>query len=208
MNRLIKNCLAWACCLGMVASAAAEDIDLFASGLVNGAAAASVPNVIFVLDSTSNWSRESQKWPDGTQGQSEVRAIYNTLNKVRSKSKDLNVAIVEFTTLGTANEDGGYVRFELQSVLNNWDDLALVLNDIDNNINAPVEKRNSNSAYGNLAADLYAYLAGETQRFLGAGTPPYKAREQAYQTPYSVFKSPLTEGDICSDTYVLSLIHI
>ena len=140
---------------------------------------------------------------DGTQGQSEVRAIYNTLNKVRSKSKDLNVAIVEFTTLGTANEDGGYVRFELQSVLNNWDDLALVLNDIENNINAPVEKRNSNSAYGNLAADLYAYLAGETQRFLGAGTPPYKAREQAYQTPYSVFKSPLTEGDICSDTYVI-----
>ena len=75
MNRLIKYCLAWACCLGMVASAAAEDIDLFASGLVNGAAAASVPNVIFVLDNTSNWSRESQKWPDGTQDQSEVRAI-------------------------------------------------------------------------------------------------------------------------------------
>jgi len=203
MNRLIKNCLAWACCFGMVASAGAEDIDLFASGLVNGAAAASVPNVIFVLDNTSNWSRESQKWPDGTQGQSEVRAIYNTLNTVRSKSKDLNVAIVEFTTLGTANEDGGYVRFELQSVLDNWEDLALVLSDIENNINAPVEKRNSNSAYGNLAADLYAYLAGEPQRFRGAGTPPDKARAQAYQTPFSVFKSPLTEGDICSDTYVI-----
>lgn len=203
MDRLITRCLVWVCFVGLVAQAQAEDIDLFASGLVNGAAAAAVPNVIFVLDNTSNWSRESQQWPDGTQGQSEVQAIYNTLNKVRSQSKDLNVAIVEFTTLGTANEDGGYVRFELRSILDHWDELALVLSDIENNINAPVEKRNSNSAYGNLAQDLYGYLAGEAQSFSGAGTPPTKAREQAYKTPFSVFQSPLTEGDICSDTYVI-----
>ena len=203
MDRLITRCLVWVCFVGLVAQAQAEDIDLFASGLVNGAAAAAVPNVIFVLDNTSNWSRESQQWPDGTQGQSEVQAIYNTLNKVRSQSKDLNVAIVEFTTLGTANEDGGYVRFELRSILEHWDELALVLSDIENNINAPVEKRNSNSAYGNLAQDLYGYLAGEAQSFSGAGTPPTKAREQAYKTPFSVFQSPLTEGDICSDTYVI-----
>jgi type IV pilus assembly protein PilY1 len=179
MKGFIQKCLALVFSVGLIAPVAAEDIDLFASGLVNGAAAAAIPNVIFVLDNTSNWSRESQKWPDGTQGQSEVQAIYSTLNKVRSQNKDLNVAIVEFTTLGTANEDGGYVRFELKSVQDHWSELASVLIDIESNINAPVEKRNSNSAYGSLASDIYAYLAGETQSFDGAGTPPTKAREQA-----------------------------
>ena len=203
MDRFLKGCLAWACFLCLTATTQAEDIDLFASGLVNGAAAAAVPNIIFVLDNTSNWSRESQQWPDGTQGQSEVQAIYNTLNKVRSQSKDVNVAILEFTTLGTANENGGYVRFELQSILSHWDELALVLSDIGSNITAPIEKRNSNSAYGNLARDLYGYLAGEAQSFFGAGTPPDKAREAAYKTPFSFFESPLAESDICSDTYVI-----
>lgn len=203
MNRLIKKYVLLVCCLGLIAPLRAEDIDLFASGLVNGAAAAAVPNVIFVLDNTSNWSRQSQKWPDGTQGQSEVQAIYNTLNKARSQNKDLNVAIVEFTTLGNANEDGGYVRFELRSVLDHWDELAVVLSDIENNINSPIEKRNANSAYGNLASDLYGYLAGEAQSFYGAGTPPTKAREHAYSTPFSVFQSPLIESDICSETYII-----
>ena len=64
MNRLVKAMLTiW---LAMTATTAiAEDIDLFASGLASGGAASSLPNVIFVLDNTSNWSRQSQKWPDG-----------------------------------------------------------------------------------------------------------------------------------------------
>jgi hypothetical protein len=92
----------------------AEDIDLFASGLVNGAAASAVPNVIFVLDNTSNWSRQSQQWPDGKQGESEVQAIYDLLDELRVQGKNLNVALMEFTTGGTANQDGGYVRHKLQ----------------------------------------------------------------------------------------------
>ena len=114
MSRLLKAiAVAWLALTG--ATALAEDIDLFASGLANGAAASSLPNVIFVLDNTSNWSRQSQKWPGGgTQGQSEVRAIKNTLATVLNQDKDLNVALIEFTTNGNANQDGGYVRFDLQ----------------------------------------------------------------------------------------------
>ena len=74
--------------------AIAEDIDLFASGLVDSSAAAELPNVIFVLDNTSNWSRQSQKWPEATQGQSEVRAIRRTLERVLDADRDLNVAII------------------------------------------------------------------------------------------------------------------
>ena len=100
MNRLVKAMLTiW---LAMTATTAiAEDIDLFASGLASGGAASSLPNVIFVLDNTSNWSRQSQKWPDGTQGQSEVQAIQSTLESIVTQNNDLNVAILEFTTDGT-----------------------------------------------------------------------------------------------------------
>ena len=93
---------------------AAEDIDLFASGLASGAAADSLPNIIFVLDNTSNWSRQSQKWPDATQGQSEVRAIAAALRRLVQQNKDANIGLIEFTTDGTANQDGGYIRFDLQ----------------------------------------------------------------------------------------------
>ena len=40
----------------------AEDIDIFAGTTTVDT---SLPNVIFVLDNTSNWSRQAQKWPGG-----------------------------------------------------------------------------------------------------------------------------------------------
>ena len=98
MTKLIKSLLASVCSLCCISPVMAEDIDLFASGLVNGAAASAVPNVIFVLDNTSNWSRQSQQGPDGKQGESEVQAIYDTLNELRAQGKNLNVALMEFTT--------------------------------------------------------------------------------------------------------------
>ena len=181
----------------------AEDIDLFASGLASGAAASSLPNVIFVLDNTSNWSRNSQKWPDDIQGQAEVRAIKATVERLLAQNKDINVALLEFTTQGNAGEDGGYVRFDLQRLSDTANNFIAVLEDIDPNINNPDEKRNSNSAYGNLASDLYAYLAGGEQSFSGAGTPVGLADTSGYVTPYAVFDSPLSGSDVCSETYVI-----
>ena len=193
---------AWFALMG--ATALAEDIDLFASGLANGAAASSLPNVIFVLDNTSNWSRQSQQWPGGgAQGQSEVRAIKNTLATVLAQDKDLNVALIEFTTDGNANQDGGYVRFDLQPLAGNEAQLFAILDTIDAGINDPDEKRNSNSSYGNLASDVYAYLAGDKQSFLGEGTLVGLADSTGYETPYVLFDSPMTESDICSETYVI-----
>ena len=167
-------------CLGLSAwlllsagQVAAEDIDLFASGLASGAAADSLPNIIFVLDNTSNWSRQSQKWPDATQGQSEVRAIDAALKRLVQQNKDANIGLIEFTTDGTANQDGGYIRFDLQRLGDESSGIFSVLETIDQGINDPIEKRNSNASYGNLASDVYAYLAGESQSFLGAGTPRY-----------------------------------
>ena len=182
---------------------AAEDIDLFASGLASGAAADSLPNIIFVLDNTSNWSRQSQKWPDATQGQSEVRAIDAALRRLVQQNKDANIGLIEFTTDGTANQDGGYIRFDLQRLGDESSGIFSVLETIDQGINDPIEKRNSNASYGNLASDVYAYLAGESQSFLGAGTPPVLADRVGYADPFTIFESPLGASDICSETYVI-----
>ena len=203
MTKFKKGIFVILAMIGLSCDSLAEDIDLFASGLVSGAAAAAVPNILFVLDNTSNWSRESQQWPAETQGQSEVEAILDVLSSLDSQDKNVNIAILEFTTLGTANEDGGYVRFDLESIQTGLPRLEATLTEIRNNINDPIEKRNSNSSYGNLASDIYAYLSGEAQSFSGAGTPPEQADEDAYVTPYSRFRSPLTEADLCSDTYVV-----
>ena len=122
---------------------AAEDIDLFASGLASGAAADSLPNIIFVLDNTSNWSRQSQKWPDATQGQSEVRAIAAALRRLVQQNKDANIGLIKFTTDGTANQDGGYIRFNLQRLGDESSGIFSVIETIDQGINDPIEKRNS-----------------------------------------------------------------
>ncbi len=180
-----------------------EDIDLFASGLTAGAANSSLPNVIFVLDNTSNWSRQSQKWPENAQqGQSEVAAIKNTLAAF-PPDVDLNVGIFEFTTVGSANEDGGYVRFDLQPYQAAKMAFNNTLDQIYDGINSPTEKRNSNSSMGNLVADFYHYLAGGQQTFNGAGTPSLLADSRGYSTPWSRFSSPLNADSLCAETYMI-----
>ncbi|MDG1066028.1 MAG: PilC/PilY family type IV pilus protein [Luminiphilus sp.] len=183
--------------------ALAEDIDLFASGLTTGATSDALPNVIFVLDNTSNWSRQSQKWPGGLQqGQSEVTAIMNTLASLPS-NVDLNVGIFEFTTRGSANQNGGYVRFDLQPYQAAKAAFNRTLNDIYEGINDPSEKRNSNSSLGNLVADFYHYLAGGASLFEGAGTPSALADSAGYTLPWSRFASPLNQGALCTKTYMI-----
>lgn len=190
--------------------AQAEDIDVFigSSGAESG-----LPNVIFVLDNTSNWARQSQQWPGGlAQGQSEVRALNTALAGLIG---EVNVGLMEFTTAGSASQDGGYVRFNLQKLTA---DSQRRLSDIlvngetlsDNsrrpsifeNVNDPTEKRNSNTSYGNLMYDVYNYLAGQSQSFAGAGTPGL-ADAAAYSSRYSPFRSPLTSDSLCADTYLI-----
>lgn len=197
----VKRVLGSYLCLSLLAAALAhaEDIDLFA-GLPEGLDI-DKPSVIFVLDNTSNWARKSQKWPSGdAQGQSEVEAIRTALQGLEG---EINVGLMKFTTGGNANENGAYVRFALQLY---DDESAPVLNetliDIRENINDPSEKRNSNEEYGNLVYDIYNYLAGARQSFEGAGTLDI-ADDQAYDSRYSRFLSPLNSENVCSDINIV-----
>ncbi len=176
----------------------AEDIDVFVGG--NGGSGGK-PNILIVLDNTSNWSRQSQQWPGGvTQGQSEVRAIKTALGGLVDK---VNVGLMEFTTQGNANQDGGFVRFDLQP-LTATTQLSFngELDEIFAGVETPLEKRSSGTPYGNLMYDVYNYLADDDQSFAGAGTPS-TADSAGYEPPYSKFASPLDAEDACVKTYVI-----
>src|SRR5437764_5695547 len=85
--------------------AGADDIDIF-TGTSGGNAVH--PRILIVLDNTSNWSRQSQQWPDGSsQGQSEANAIKAV---IQGLDDSIEVGLMEFVTGGTANDEGGFIR--------------------------------------------------------------------------------------------------
>ena len=190
----------------LMSSARAEDIDLFASGLASGAAAASVPNVVFVLDNTAAWNSNSNLWVDPEtgdsikQGLAELNAIHNILEDLHGEEKNINVAVLAFDT-GQQSE-GGFVRLHMSSLLDDWTSIDATLVAMKDEFAANALNAGSSRSYGYLANDVYSYLAGLEQSFAGVGTEEL-ADEDGYQQPYSVFRSPLTESDICSETYLI-----
>ena len=196
-------CLSAALMVGVPLSGSGEDIDIFS---VDEVATVNKPNVLFVLDNSSNWSRQSQKWPGGlTQGQSEVRAIKNVLNSLPDNV--VNVGILEHRTQGSSGDnDGAFIRYHIRS-LNSSNKVAIGnhLDTIFNDINGPVEKRNSGNPFGNLFWDVYNYLSGGNVTDGGAGTPSTRADSGAYTSAYSKFRSPLTTNDTCTRTVVIFL---
>lgn len=185
--------------------AKAEDIDVFVG---SAGADATLPNIVFILDNTSNWARQSQQWPGGLQqGQSEARAIKTALAGMvdpETGEAKFNVGLLEFTTGGTATQDGAFVRFDLQSLTSSsLTALNTELDEIFNGVNDSDEKRNANTSYGNLMYDLYNYLGGFNQSFAGAGTVASKADVAGYSSQFGQFASPMTSDSLCGNTYLI-----
>jgi type IV pilus assembly protein PilY1 len=111
---VVRACLVLLAC-GLARPSAAEDTDIFAprADLTPG-----VPTIIFVLDNTSNWSRQANGWPSGTQGSAELNAISA---EVAALNKPVNIGLMMFTTAtNTSNNsgpNGAYVRFAARSML-------------------------------------------------------------------------------------------
>lgn len=88
----------------------AEDIDLFTTPSGNVAA----PNILIVLDNSSNWNRNDQAWPTGKQGESELRALYNLMNDV-SIGTNVNMGLMMMSSSNNP-EDSAYVRFHIRNM--------------------------------------------------------------------------------------------
>ena len=187
--------LAWVFAF-IAASAQTEDIDIFAG---TRTVDTGLPNVVFVLDNTANWSRQGQQWPDGdTQGESELIAIKQVLASAVNK---LNVGLMMYEAEDSSENDGGYTRFDLQPLdPNAYLRISNILDNID--VNDETEKVNASNAYGVLPEDFYNYLAGRDQSNDGDATTSI-ADEEAYQSNYDTFESPLTADSLCADTYMI-----
>lgn len=181
------------------------DIDIFNAQNTAGAA----PNVLIVLDNTSNWARQNQHWPDGIQqGQAEADAIKTV---IQSLPGSINIGLLELVTGGPATDDGGYVRYAISPVgqaqgsaaATNRANFSSTLTTIYNNINSSTEKRNSNVAYGNFMYDAYNYFAGAMPFANGADVVASLADTGGYTTTFSRFKSPLSAGTSCAHNYII-----
>ncbi|MFC5460891.1 pilus assembly protein [Massilia niabensis] len=182
--------------------AGADDIDIFTGA---SAGAKINPRILIVLDNTSNWSRQSQKWPGASQGQSEVNAIKRVVAELKDS---VNVGMMEFVTGGSAGDNGGFIRYAVREMgatgtgATNKANFSAELTEIAAGINSPDEKRNANTPYGNLMYDVYNYFAGENA-YSPAGVIASKADAGGYTTAWSKFASPLTNDNTCGKSYVI-----
>src|SRR5437660_1205704 len=157
--------------------AAADDIDIYA-GLSAGNSDA--PNIIFLIDNSPNWSRNSQHWPDnaGNQGAAELAAISTVVGLI-SAAMPANVGLAMLSSYSgtTANgatpgSGGGYIRFAARdmTVAANKTALQNILAGIAANINSPNEKLTGMSSKDEDGGfyEVYKYLSG-----LAPFTGPY-----------------------------------
>ncbi len=155
-------------------SALAEDIDLFvASSTTTG----TNPNILILLDNSSNWSASNQGWAGGIkQGQAELRAINSLVNELDDK---VNLGVMMMTAGSGSNQNGAYVRFHvsqmntankvaLQSVLgasgtctNGTEPVSGTPKCLFNNFDNPNEKIGTSAAdYSRSLFEVFRYFGG------------------------------------------------
>lgn len=202
-TRKLSRCASLLATFGLVFcsfQASPEDIDIFS---VDQDSTVNNPNVLFIIDNSANWSRQSQQWPEGEdQGQSEVDAIKTVLQDLDSS---INVGLMEFITGGSAgDQDSAYLRYHIRPMsTSNKAALSAHLTTIYGDINAPDEKRAQSNPFGNLFWDVYNYLGNFSTSLGGDGTVATLADPAAYESQYTTFRSPLTSNDTCARTIVI-----
>ena len=251
MRQHILRYLAIAMAVATVTSVEAEDIDIFTSGLGGSASTPNIL-VVFdntanwakqsqqwparkVCPDLTTYIEDAAERPVGyfsasvcaeikeQQGQAEAAALKQALAIVEPfAAQGFNLGIMEFTTEGNANLDGGYIRAHMTQYVGDAaqghrDLVEASLRQIHAEVNEPIEKRNANTAYGNLMYDVYNYLKGQNQSFNGDGTPKdgsytslvdgssiqYADRDGYQSETLTTFRSPLDAGDVCADTFVI-----
>ena len=129
MRKLLKSSLAaLAVGCGIAAAVHAEDIDIFI-GASSGTS--DYPNVLLVIDNSSNWSAANQNWPTDSsppvacgndcnkQGYYELKALRTVLNALPTNTLtgniEVNLGLMMFNNSNAAR-DGGYVRFDIRTM--------------------------------------------------------------------------------------------
>jgi len=143
-----------------------DDIDLYVSGAQQ---LGSAPNVLIIIDNTSNYASTSQGITNTSgavveNGAAEWNALKTVLNGlVQSSGGVVNVGIMLGGESGSAQ--GGYVRFAIRAVdSTNAAAMTTMANDAIAKVQTPREKISSNGpVLDNLLNDAYRYFNGKAK---------------------------------------------
>lgn len=160
----------------------AEDIDIF----VGAAGSSGNPNILLILDNSSNWSAANQNWPTDSappvpcgndcnkQGYYELKAIREVVGALPVNAggdAEVNLGLMLFNN-ANATRDGGYMRSAVRP-LTAANKAAFL-----NTINAIIQSFNtetgpSSGQYAALLFDAFKYFGGFTNPAnVPAGTAP------------------------------------
>jgi len=133
--------------------AQAEDIDLF----VQPVGTENVPNVLFLIDNTANWSRSVDGQAIQINEKLALQSVFNNL-KVNGAAATVRVGVMLFTETGGGNNavDGGYIRAAIRDMTPaNKVTYAALIASLDQN----GDKSNGGKA-GKTMAEAYYYFNG------------------------------------------------
>jgi type IV pilus assembly protein PilY1 len=182
-----------------------DDTDLFT---VNPNIPQQVPNVLIVLDNTTNWARQAQQWPDivdpvctannisgNQQGDAEVCAIYKVIGNL---SEQVNVGLMMFNDV----LKGGYVRFPMKPMdETNRSALQVLLKDI--NTNDPEDKTAQDANYESPMNDAFRYF-NSLPTFGGDGAAAPVAHPGGYTDAGKTrFQFPVLDDNLCGKDYII-----
>lgn len=214
MNKRISKLLmlAFGICVGTLPPPVwPEDIDLFVGAQ---GTTANNPNILIVLDNTSNWSAANQHFVGApTEGQGEVRAIKDALASLGTNVANVNVGLMEFST---KQNPGGQITYAVRPMstanLTNFDNILTDASySIDNNITSPNYKLASNVQYGDLVRDAYNYFMGNAPVYPSAiqTTPnPGRFDPAGYtDSSYTRFKAP-GAGSGCNHNFIIFIGNV
>lgn len=160
-----------------------DDTDLF---MTNPNIPSQIPNVLIILDNTSNWAAQNQAWPavvdedpiianrctefltglGNQQGDAEICAIYKVTKKLNA---NINLGMMMYADSSLA---GGYVRAPMMNFTDaNKADFQNILKYI--STNNPGDKGPSSMAPGNGFNDAFRYFNSPLATYTGvaAGAP-------------------------------------
>ncbi|WP_342616222.1 PilC/PilY family type IV pilus protein [Rhodoferax sp. GW822-FHT02A01] len=179
----------------------ALDTDIYTALGTSGAA----PNVLIVVDNTSNYSRADQHFPNAsTQGAAEFQALQSVISGLKG---NVNVGVMQFDTL-KSGDNGGFVTFAIKPVgdgqATNKNAFVAKMADLAANVGSSGYKTNSGIPYGDLFYDIYNYLTGVTPFAGPSFVNPALADSAGYTSnAYTQFSSPLSTNTLCSNVYVI-----
>ena len=200
--------------------AAADDIDIF----IGSASTTGAPNVLFVIDNSSNWASQQQAWPSGnTQGQAELAAMKSAVSSLASQGKQFNVGLMLITPSGSSGQEGGYVAHHVRAPADVSGDGKTFYGRMDeiiaslNSGNSAPFNTSSSTSWSPVLVDTYRYFKGGDafqtkpasifQNITFQGNSVTIVDPAAYAggsvTPTAKYVSPISSSNECANNYII-----